>query len=116
VTAANAAGAMMSVGGSPAPRCEAHAPIMLMRIPAYAHSLRPESPGVTKAAAAGAVAAHAASFRWGAPFARPALVGGRAGLALARDDQVIGGLGFVVAGDRIVVVEVISDPAAVREL
>ena len=76
--------------------------------------LRDDRPGAPAMRGARDVAAHAASFRWGAPFARPALVGGRAGLALVRDDQVIGGLGFVLAGDRIVVVEVMSDPAAVR--
>jgi RNA polymerase sigma factor (sigma-70 family) len=72
-----------------------------------------DRPGAPAMQGAEAVAAHAASFRWGAPFARPALVRGRAGLALVRDGHVIGGLGFVV-DDSIVVVEVISDPAEIQ--
>jgi RNA polymerase sigma factor (sigma-70 family) len=75
--------------------------------------LRDDRPGAPAMRGAQAVAAHAASFRWGAPFARPALVRRRAGLALIRDGQVVGGLGFVV-DDRIVVVEVISDPVEVQ--
>jgi hypothetical protein len=43
---------MIVVSGSPAARCDAQAPIMLMRIPAYAHSLRRGTPGVRRAAAA----------------------------------------------------------------
>jgi RNA polymerase sigma-70 factor (ECF subfamily) len=75
--------------------------------------LRDDRPAAPAMQGAQAVAAHAASFRSGAPFARPALVRGRAGLALARDGHVIGGLGFVVVDDSIVVVEVIADPAEI---
>jgi RNA polymerase sigma factor (sigma-70 family) len=75
--------------------------------------LHDDRPGAPAMQGAQAVAAHAASFRWGAPFARPALVRGRAGLALVRDGHVIGGLGFVV-DDRIVIVELISDPAKIQ--
>jgi len=75
--------------------------------------LRDDRPGAPAMHGARAVAAHAASFRWGASYARHALVRSRAGLALVRDGQVIGGLGFVV-DDSIVVVEVISDPAAIE--
>jgi RNA polymerase sigma-70 factor (ECF subfamily) len=75
--------------------------------------LRDDRPGVPAMHGARAVATRAASFRWGAPFARHALVRGRAGLALVRDGQVIGGLGFVV-DDSIVVVELISDPAEIE--
>jgi RNA polymerase sigma factor (sigma-70 family) len=76
--------------------------------------LRDDRPGAPTMRGPQAVAAHAAGFRWGAPFARPALVRGRAGLALVRDGHVIGGLGFVVVNDSIVVVEVISDPAEIQ--
>ena len=75
--------------------------------------LRDDRAGAPAMQGAQAVAAHAASFRWGAPFAQPALVRGRAGLALVREGNVIGGLGFVV-DDSIVVVEVISDPAEIQ--
>ena len=76
--------------------------------------LRDDRPAARAMQGAQAVATHAASFRWGTPFARPALVHDRAGLALVRGGHVIGGLGFVVDDDSIVVVEVISDPAEIR--
>lgn len=75
--------------------------------------LHDDRPGARAMQGAQVVAAHAASFRWGAPFAQAALVRGRVGLALMRDGHVIGGLGFVV-DDRIVVVELISDPAEIH--
>ncbi|GGL20065.1 sigma-70 family RNA polymerase sigma factor [Mangrovihabitans endophyticus] len=74
--------------------------------------LRDDRSAAPQMRGAQAVAAYAAGFRRGAPFARPALVCGRAGLALIRHGHVIGGLGFVV-DDGIVVVEVISNPAEI---
>jgi len=52
----------------------------------------------------------------GARFAQPALVGGRVGLVVAPRGRLFRVLSFTFAGGKIAQVEVIGDPARLREL
>ncbi|MGH8572760.1 MAG: RNA polymerase subunit sigma-70, partial [Gammaproteobacteria bacterium] len=51
-----------------------------------------------------------------APFARPALVNGAAGLVVARAGRPLAVAGFTVARGKIVEVDLLADPARLREL
>jgi RNA polymerase sigma-70 factor (ECF subfamily) len=51
-----------------------------------------------------------------ARFARPALVNGAAGLVVAPGGQPYAVIGFTVAGGRIAEMDILADPARVREL
>ena len=51
-----------------------------------------------------------------APFARPALVNGAAGVIVAPGRKPIAVVGFTVVGERIVEIDVIADPAKLRGL
>jgi len=65
------------------------------------------------------VAAVAEQARKGARlarFARPALVNGAAGIVVARDGRALAVAGFTVARGRIVEIDVLADPARLREL
>src|SRR5829696_1869871 len=57
-----------------------------------------------------AVAGGALTFSRLAPFARPALVNGAAGLVTARDGRPISVMGFTVARGKIVEIDVLADP------
>jgi RNA polymerase sigma-70 factor (ECF subfamily) len=46
-----------------------------------------------------------------ARFASPALVNGEAGLLVAVDGRPIAVIGFTIARDRIVAIDIIADPA-----
>jgi RNA polymerase sigma-70 factor (ECF subfamily) len=62
------------------------------------------------------VARQALMFSRLAPFVRPALVNGTAGVVVAPDGHPVSVLGFTVAGGRIVAVHALSDPARLQEL
>jgi RNA polymerase sigma factor (sigma-70 family) len=49
-------------------------------------------------------------------FATPAIVNGAAGIVVASGDRVIGVAGITVAGDRIAEIDLITDPAKLRDV
>jgi DNA-directed RNA polymerase specialized sigma24 family protein len=51
-----------------------------------------------------------------ARFARPALVNGAAGIVVAPQGRPVAVAGFTVAHDRIVEIDLLADPARLREL
>jgi RNA polymerase sigma factor (sigma-70 family) len=51
-----------------------------------------------------------------APLAQPALVNGAAGLVVGQPGKPFAVFGFTVAGDRIVEIDLLADPARLREL
>jgi RNA polymerase sigma factor (sigma-70 family) len=63
-----------------------------------------------------AVAKQVLSGRRLARFAQPALVNGAAGLVVTRDGRPFAVAGFTVAGGRIAEIDVLADPARLREL
>jgi RNA polymerase sigma factor (sigma-70 family) len=63
-----------------------------------------------------AVAEQVRSFARLAPFARPALVNGAAGFVVARGGRPLTVAGFTVAGGKIVEIDLLADPARLREL
>jgi RNA polymerase sigma factor (sigma-70 family) len=63
-----------------------------------------------------AVAENATSFASLAPFGRPALVNGGAGMVVAPQGRPYAVLGFTVRGGRIVEIDVLADPARLRGL
>jgi len=63
-----------------------------------------------------AVAKRGVAFSRLAPFARRALVNGAAGLVVARRGRLLGVAGFTVARGRIVEIDLLMDPARLREL
>jgi RNA polymerase sigma factor (sigma-70 family) len=65
---------------------------------------------------AAAVVEQVATFSRLAPFARPALVNGAAGIVVAPRGRPFAVAGFTVADGRIVEIDVLADPARVREL
>jgi len=65
---------------------------------------------------AAAVAKAALSFSWRARFARPALVNGAAGLVVAAGGRPFAVMGFTVARGRIVEIDILADPARLRQL
>ena len=56
------------------------------------------------------------TFASGAQFARPALVNGAAGFVVAPRGRPVAVAGFTVAGGKIVAMDVLADPARLREL
>jgi RNA polymerase sigma-70 factor, ECF subfamily len=65
---------------------------------------------------AAAVAAQALAYsRRRAPFARPALVNGAAGLVVSAHGQPLSVLGFTVTHGKIVEIDVFADPARIRK-
>ena len=71
-------------------------------------------PVVTGAAAvAEQVLARAPRF---ARFARPAIVNGAAGVIVVPRDRPIAVIGFTIAGDRIVEIDLVADPAKLNAL
>ena len=63
-----------------------------------------------------AVAERGVAFSRLAPFARPVLVNGAAGLVVARPGRPLGVAGFTVAHGKIVEIDLLMDPARLREL
>jgi RNA polymerase sigma factor (sigma-70 family) len=63
-----------------------------------------------------AVAEQVRSFARLAPFARPALVNGAAGFVVAPRGRPLAVAGFTVAHDKIVEIDLLADPARLREL
>jgi len=63
-----------------------------------------------------AVAGGALAFSRLAPFARPALVNGAAGLVTARDGRPLSVMGFTVARGKIVEIDVLADPGRLGRL
>jgi RNA polymerase sigma-70 factor, ECF subfamily len=83
--------------------------------------LRDDSAALPPAAAAvmrgaRAVGAHALTYSRSARFVRPALVNGAVGLAIVPQGRLVGALGFTVEHDRIVEIEMISDPERLRHV
>jgi len=62
------------------------------------------------------VAEQALSFSRLIPFARPALVNGAAGVIVGRDGQPITLMGFTVSHGKITEIDILADPARLREL
>ncbi|MEU0565574.1 hypothetical protein ABZ297_09300 [Nonomuraea sp. NPDC005983] len=62
------------------------------------------------------VAAQALTFGRLSPFARPALVNGAAGVVVIADGRPLSVMAFVVAGGKIVAIDVLSDPERLRRL
>jgi RNA polymerase sigma-70 factor (ECF subfamily) len=51
-----------------------------------------------------------------APYARPALVNGNAGLIVVPHEKPIAVVGFVIAGGRIAEIDLVADPAKLPDL
>lgn len=62
------------------------------------------------------VAGGALAFSRFAPFARPALVNGAAGLVTVREGQPLSVMGFTVVQGRIAEIDVLADPERLRRL
>jgi RNA polymerase sigma factor (sigma-70 family) len=62
------------------------------------------------------VARGATSFAHLAPYCRPALVNGTPGIVVVRGGRLLTVLGFTVAGDRIVEIDILADPQRLRNL
>jgi RNA polymerase sigma factor (sigma-70 family) len=77
-------------------------------------ALRPGTP--TEVRGARTVAGQALGYAGLARFARPALVNGAAGLVVARAERPFAVVGFTVAGGRIAEIDILADPARLREL
>ena len=65
---------------------------------------------------ASAVAEQVLTFAQGAQFARPALVNGAAGFVVAPRGRPVAVAGFTVSGGKVVEIDVLADPARLREL
>ena len=82
--------------------------------------LRDDSSGLPGGAAtmrgAQAVGAYALRYKRGTRFARPALVDGAPGLVIRLPGRLIGALGFTLDGDKITVIDMISDRGHLRHV
>jgi RNA polymerase sigma-70 factor (ECF subfamily) len=63
-----------------------------------------------------AVAEQALAFAHRAPYGRPALVNGAAGVVVAAGTRLIAVMGFTVRGDKIVEIDILADPERLRHL
>jgi RNA polymerase sigma factor (sigma-70 family) len=88
------------------------APDVVLRVDRGA--LRPAAAGEIRGART--VAQQARKGAGLARYARPALVNGAAGLVLAARGRPLAVAGFTIAGGRIVEIDVLADPARLREL
>jgi ketosteroid isomerase-like protein len=77
-------------------------------------SARPAASAVVHGAET--VAGRAMTFARLAPFVRPALVNGAAGVVVAPGGEPMSVMGFTVAGGKIVEIDTIADPDRLREL
>jgi RNA polymerase sigma factor (sigma-70 family) len=75
---------------------------------------RPEATAVVHGARA--VAARAMTFANLAPYVRPALINGAAGVVVAPHGRVFSVLGFTVADGRIVAIDALADPDRLEQL
>ena len=62
------------------------------------------------------MAEQALAFARRAPFARPALVNGAAGVVADADGRLLAVLGLTVRHDRIVEIDILADSARLRRL
>jgi RNA polymerase sigma-70 factor, ECF subfamily len=62
------------------------------------------------------VASNALMFSSRAPYVRPALVNGAAGVVVAREGRLLAVMAFTVVGDRIVAIDALNDPDRLRRL
>ena len=65
---------------------------------------------------AAAVAGNAMLYSSGAPWVRPALVNGVAGVVVLPPGGPVAVLAFTVAGDRIVAIDAVTDPHRLEEI
>ncbi|MGI8693127.1 MAG: RNA polymerase sigma factor SigJ [Geodermatophilaceae bacterium] len=77
-------------------------------------ALRPEASVLIRGARA--VAGRALTFAHLAPYVRPALVNGAAGVVVARHGQPVTVMGFTVADGMIVHIDALTDPARLSRL
>jgi len=63
-----------------------------------------------------AVAEQALAFAHRAPYGRPVLVNGAAGVVVAAGARLIAVMGFTVRGDKIVEIDILADPERLRHL
>jgi hypothetical protein len=63
-----------------------------------------------------AVAEQALTFSRLAPFVRPALVNGAAGVVVGPPGRPFSVMGFTVRRDKIVEIDILADPARLRQL
>jgi RNA polymerase sigma factor (sigma-70 family) len=63
-----------------------------------------------------AVAGGALAFSQFAPFARPALVNGAAGLVTVRENQPLSVMGFTIVQGKIAEIDVLADPERLQQL
>ena len=63
-----------------------------------------------------AVAEQALAFARRAPYGRPALVNGAAGVVVAAGARLIAVMGFTVRGDKIVEIDILADPERLRHV
>ena len=63
-----------------------------------------------------AVAEQALAFGAACPFARPALVNGAAGVVAGPGGRLLAVMGFTVSGGKIVEIDILADPARLRQL
>ena len=64
----------------------------------------------------GASRAARMTFAHLAPFVRPALINGAAGVVVAPQGRPFSVMGFTVVGGRIVAIDALADPARLREV
>jgi RNA polymerase sigma-70 factor (ECF subfamily) len=75
---------------------------------------RPDTSQLVRGAAA--VAGNAMLYSSGAPWVRPALVNGVAGVVVAPPGGPVALLAFTVVGDRIVGIDALTDPTRLQQL
>ena len=88
-------------------------PQVVFRMDSGDASRRAQRPITGAAAVARQVLTRGARF---APLGRPAIVNGAAGVVVGRAGRAIAVVGFTVAHDRIVAIDVITDPDKLRGL
>ncbi len=77
-------------------------------------ALRPQATAIVRGARE--VAARALTFARLAPFVRPALVNGAAGVVVGPRGEPFSVMGFTVVGGKVVEIDAIADPERLREL
>jgi RNA polymerase sigma-70 factor, ECF subfamily len=88
-------------------------PDVVFRVDAGGVPPRAREPVVGAAAVAGRVLARGARF---APYGRPAIVNGHAGVVVARAGRLISVVGFTVTDGRIAAIDLVLDPEKLRRV